>query len=80
MGHDFRSLDFRPSDLVQQYHEVMQQLSNPIYAMLPSLEKYLPRGNLIRNIDSLEGSVLRDNSKKTKRTSGGHCFTTITGK
>jgi len=66
MGHDFRALEFRTSDLVQQYHDMMHQLSNPIYAMLPLLERYLPRRRLIRNIDSLRDQFSTIIQKKRK--------------
>ena len=53
MGHDFDAITNAHSPFVQQYNHVMESIANPLYLVMPKLEKLIPRLKTIKSIDAL---------------------------
>ncbi|KAI0319618.1 cytochrome P450 [Amylostereum chailletii] len=51
-GHDFNAIA-EESDFVRNYNNIMHGIANPLYVILPVLERIFPRHALKRGMDSL---------------------------
>ncbi|TBU29643.1 cytochrome P450 [Dichomitus squalens] len=51
VGYNFDALKNPHGSFVQQYHDVMTAISNPLYVVLPLLERWVPRVGVKRQID-----------------------------
>ncbi|KAI0642425.1 cytochrome P450 [Trametes meyenii] len=52
IGYDFEALDKPNGSFVQKYHDVMNAISHPAYAVFPSLERWLPRWEVREMVDN----------------------------
>ena len=53
IGHDFDTISDGNSPFVRQYNHVMESIANPLYLVMPKLEKVFPRVSTIKAIDEL---------------------------
>lgn len=53
MGFDFEALDNPDGPFVKLYHDVMTAISDPPYIFLPALERWWPRHEVKRKVDTL---------------------------
>lgn len=66
MGYDFNALQEPHGSLVEQYHEVMDGMSDPLFVAFPSLERWLPRKKLLQRMDNLVDRFLEVMDAKEK--------------
>ncbi|OBZ71766.1 hypothetical protein A0H81_08234 [Grifola frondosa] len=74
LGHDFDALRNPESPLVKRYSEVMEMISNPMYLVLPILERLFPRTKTIQAIDEL-AEVFQDILKLKRQSPGNDVMT-----
>lgn len=53
LGYDFDALDHPHSPFVEGYHRVMSAIAKPAYIFIPSLEKWIPRKSVEKDIENL---------------------------
>lgn len=52
LGHDFDAIT-QESDFVLEYNSIMHEIANPVYLVMPVLERIFPRRRIIRRIENL---------------------------
>ncbi|KAI0751675.1 cytochrome P450 [Daedaleopsis nitida] len=66
VGYDFEALMKPDGSFVQRYQNVMATIANPVYVVLPVLERLLPRRHVQRMIDSFVDELCKIMEEKRK--------------
>lgn len=74
MGYHFQALTNPHSPIINLYHSVMEDVSNPLYAVFPILERLLPRREVSNRIEALIG-LFWDILQKKKSNPGSDLLT-----
>ncbi|RPD65776.1 cytochrome P450 [Lentinus tigrinus ALCF2SS1-7] len=66
VGYDFQALTKPSGSFVRRYQEVMAAIANPAYVVLPVLERWLPRRQVQKMIDSFVEDLCKIMDEKRK--------------